>query len=125
MATVRITVTANDEPMQFLTMEDEHGLFEVVLFPQVYRRYRKLIGTLGPYVVTGRVEGRYDTVAVTAERIDVAGPGFPREDRQTSADRPAGEPSRPSVTSLPLRQPSSSPRPASSPIPSLLQPSPS
>ncbi len=69
LATSRVTVTAREEPMEFLTMEDEHGLFEVVLFPAVYRRYRKLVATLGPYEVEGRVEGRYDVVAINAERI--------------------------------------------------------
>jgi hypothetical protein len=40
-----------------------------VLFPQVFRRCRQLIGTLGPYEVTGKVEERYDSVAITAESI--------------------------------------------------------
>jgi len=69
MATVRIAVTAKDEPMEFLTMEDEHGIFEVVLFPDVFRRFRSLVGTLGPYEVVGKVESRYGAVALTADRI--------------------------------------------------------
>lgn len=69
MATSRLTVTAREEPMEFLTLEDEHGLFEVVLFPRTFLRYRSLIGTLGPYEVEGRVEGRHDVIAVNAERI--------------------------------------------------------
>jgi error-prone DNA polymerase len=55
--------------MEFLTLEDEHGLFEAVLFPQVFRRCRSLIGTLGPYEVAGKVEERYGAVAITAESI--------------------------------------------------------
>jgi hypothetical protein len=50
-------------------MEDEHGLFEVVLFPPVFRRCRAYIGTLGPYEVVGRVESRYDVTAITAESV--------------------------------------------------------
>jgi DNA polymerase III alpha subunit len=69
MATTRITETAKSEPMEFLTMEDEHGLFEVVLFPQVFRRCRQFIGTLGPYEVVGKVDCRYDSLAITAESI--------------------------------------------------------
>jgi len=69
MATSRLTETAKSEPMEFLTLEDEYGLFEVVLFPQVFRRCRQFIGTLGPYEVTGKVESRYDSVAITAETI--------------------------------------------------------
>ena len=69
MATARIAETAKSEPMEFLTMEDEHGLFEVVLFPQVYRRCRGLIGTLGPYEVAGKVESRHGAITVAAESI--------------------------------------------------------
>jgi len=69
MATSRIAETAKSEPMEFLTMEDEHGLFEVVLFPQVFRRCRAYIGTLGPYEVVGKVETRYDVTVVTAESV--------------------------------------------------------
>jgi DNA polymerase-3 subunit alpha/error-prone DNA polymerase len=69
MATARIAMTAREEPMEFVTLEDEHGLFEAVLFPQTFRRYRSLVGTLGPYEVTGKVESRYDALAITVERI--------------------------------------------------------
>lgn len=73
MATSRFTETAKSEPMEFITMEDEQGLFEVVLFPQVFRQCRQFIGTLGPYEVTGKVEERYDSVAITAESLRTLG----------------------------------------------------
>jgi DNA polymerase III alpha subunit len=88
MATSRIAETARAEPMEFLTMEDQHGLFEVVLFPQVFRRCRAYIGTLGPYEVVGKVESRYDVTAVTAESvrpisgIDAAARPLPRKPRE-------------------------------------------
>jgi DNA polymerase III alpha subunit len=69
MATSRIAVTAREEPMEFVTLEDEHGLFEAVLFPPVFRQCRKYLGTIGPYEVVGKVESRYDAVALTVERI--------------------------------------------------------
>jgi DNA polymerase III alpha subunit len=69
MATSRIAETFKSEPMEFVTMEDEHGLFEVVLFPPVFRRCRAYIGTLGPYEVVGKVESRYDVTAITAESV--------------------------------------------------------
>jgi DNA polymerase III alpha subunit len=69
MATARITVTAAAEPMEFLTMEDEHGIFEAVLFPAVYARCRRYIGTIGPYEVVGRVEERYGAAAIRAESV--------------------------------------------------------
>jgi DNA polymerase III alpha subunit len=69
MATARITVTAAAEPMEFLTMEDEHGIFEAVLFPAVYARCRRYIGTIGPYEIVGRVEERYGAAAIRAESV--------------------------------------------------------
>ena len=69
MATARITVTAAAEPMEFLTMEDEHGIFEAVLFPAVYARCRRYIGTIGPYEIAGRVEERYGASAIRAESV--------------------------------------------------------
>ena len=69
MATARITETLGLEPMEFLTLEDEHGLFEAVLFPAAFRRFSRLVGTLGPYVVEGRVEDRHGAVTISADRI--------------------------------------------------------
>ena len=92
MATSRIAETSKAEPMEFLTMEDEHGLFEVVLFPQVFRRCRAYIGTLGPYEVVGKVETRYDVTVVTAESvrpisgIDAASRPLPRKPREGKED---------------------------------------
>ena len=37
IATSRIAMTAKEEPMGFVTLEDEHGLFGAALFPQVFR----------------------------------------------------------------------------------------
>ncbi len=73
MATARVAMTARQEAMQFLTLEDEHGLFEVACFPKVFQRYRSLAGTLGPYLVEGRVEERYDAITLNAERLSLTG----------------------------------------------------
>lgn len=70
LATGRGARTARGEPMAFLTLEDEAGLFEAVMFPAAYRRFRRAVGTLGPYVVTGRVEVRHDAAAVAVERLE-------------------------------------------------------
>ncbi len=69
MDTARITETLRMEPMEFLTLEDEYGLFEAALFPAAFRRCSMLIGTLGPYLVEGRVEDRYGAITISADRI--------------------------------------------------------
>ncbi|MBI4564948.1 MAG: DNA polymerase III subunit alpha [Planctomycetes bacterium] len=61
--------TTRSGPMQFLTLEDEEGVFEVTVFPAAYRRCAEVVRGAGPYLVTGRVEDRYGAVAVNAERV--------------------------------------------------------
>jgi DNA polymerase-3 subunit alpha/error-prone DNA polymerase len=69
LATGRAARTARGEPMAFLTFEDEEGLFEAVLFPAAFR-LRRVLGTPGPYVVTGTVQVRHDAVAVLVDRLE-------------------------------------------------------
>ena len=58
------------ELMQFLTFDDEDGVFEVVLFPDVYRKSRFLLDGPGPYLVEGRVESQHGAIAVRAFRLE-------------------------------------------------------
>jgi DNA polymerase III alpha subunit len=48
--------TKNYRNMMFLTLEDQRGLFEAVLFPDVYDRYGGLVYETRTFQVTGRVE---------------------------------------------------------------------
>ena len=66
----RGTNTVNGKLMQFITLEDETGLFEITLFPETYRRSRRLLSDLGPYRVHGVPQLRYDSLSVTAHHLD-------------------------------------------------------
>lgn len=60
--------------MKFLSLEDISGVFEAVLFPRVYQRYGNLLGTQGPYLVTGEVKEEDNHCSLVVEslrRIDV------------------------------------------------------
>ena len=48
--------TKNYRNMMFLTLEDQRGLFEAVLFPDTYDRYGSLVYQTRTFKVTGRVE---------------------------------------------------------------------
>lgn len=48
--------TKSGEIMKFLSLEDLTGTFEAVIFPKVYYRVAELTLSLGPYLVTGRVD---------------------------------------------------------------------
>jgi DNA polymerase III alpha subunit len=60
--------------MLFLTLDDEHGLFEVTVFPAGARELPRNFDAYGPYLVTGRVERQYDSIGIAAERVVVFAP---------------------------------------------------
>jgi DNA polymerase III alpha subunit len=55
--------------MRFLTLEDESGLAEVVVFPDVYERDGAQLASFGALVVTGTVENQLGACTLHAERI--------------------------------------------------------
>jgi DNA polymerase III alpha subunit len=44
--------------VQFITLEDEHGLVEARLAPEEWKRFHPLLATPGPYLLRGRVQRR-------------------------------------------------------------------
>jgi error-prone DNA polymerase len=62
--------TAKDEPMQFATFDDGHGLIETVLFPEVYRTRGHVLFDQGPFILRGKVEEEFGAVTVTVTQLD-------------------------------------------------------
>ena len=56
VVTYRHVGTKNYRNMMFVTLEDQHGVYEVVLFPDAYDRYGGLVFETRSMRVTGRVE---------------------------------------------------------------------
>ena len=48
-----------------MTFEDQTGLYDATLFPNIYRQYCHLLAMNQAYAVTGRVEEQFSTVALT------------------------------------------------------------
>ena len=72
VASGKETVTRNgvrSAPMLFLSFEDEFSLYETVLFPPVFRRYRRLIDGGGVFLLSGTVEQDMGASSVTVRRI--------------------------------------------------------
>ena len=69
LAASRRVRTAHGEWMRFLTLEDESGLAEVVVFPPVYRRDGHHLSGDGTLCVTGTVEDHLGACTLHAERI--------------------------------------------------------
>jgi DNA polymerase III alpha subunit len=63
--------TEKSGAMMFLSLDDLTGPFEVVIFPDCYRRYGALALSEGPFIVTGRVTGEYGVFTVICERIEL------------------------------------------------------
>lgn len=61
--------TKNDEPMQFLTFEDETGLVETTFFPEAFRRFHMGLDWQRPYILEGLVEENFGAVTLTVERV--------------------------------------------------------
>jgi len=68
VATARHAPTKRGENMQFVTLEDAEGLFEVTLFPGTCPPVAYL--SIGPYLVEGIVEDQYGVITITAMRIE-------------------------------------------------------
>ncbi len=63
--------TARGDPMGFLTLEDETGIAEVVLFPEAWRRAIATLFREGPVQVDGVVEEQRGAVTITGDRVRV------------------------------------------------------
>jgi len=57
--------------MAFLSLEDETGLYETVIFPDVYDRYNKLLFDQQPLLVYGRVMIDEGAVSLEVSRIEL------------------------------------------------------
>jgi error-prone DNA polymerase len=54
--------------VHFVTLEDEHGLMDVIVRPDVYERYRRVLHQAGLLLVEGVVQRRDGVINVVAGR---------------------------------------------------------
>jgi DNA polymerase III alpha subunit len=66
VATARFAPTKTGQHVQFVTLEDEWGFIDVVLFAGTFSQVTYL--GMGPYIVHGIVEEQHDVITVTATR---------------------------------------------------------
>ncbi len=59
--------TKKGDIMKFLSLEDLTGTFEAVIFPNVYYHVAELTLSMGPYLVTGRIDENDSTNIVTED----------------------------------------------------------
>jgi DNA polymerase-3 subunit alpha/error-prone DNA polymerase len=68
LITGKIVGTKSGAPMEFLTFEDETGLVECTLFPQVYAQSCHLLANRGPLLLEGYLEEEFGARTLTVER---------------------------------------------------------
>jgi DNA-directed DNA polymerase III PolC len=66
--------------MKFMTLEDLTGIYDTVLFPDIYERVASQTLSVGPFCLEGVVDGRYNTVNVS--RIELIHAVHPQYDVQ-------------------------------------------
>ncbi len=69
LITEKIVSTKKGEPMEFMTLEDQTGMYDATVFPATYRQYCHLLATNQAYVVLGLVEEQFSTVNVTVKEL--------------------------------------------------------
>jgi DNA-directed DNA polymerase III PolC len=71
VVTFRHVGTKNYRNMMFVTLEDQRGIYEVILFPEAYDKYGGLVYETRAMRVTGRVEEGGQVRADSLERLRV------------------------------------------------------
>ncbi len=61
--------TRTGQNMRFISFEDPSGVFETVLFPDLYERYCHLLGGSRPYLLRGTVEEEFQAITLTIHAI--------------------------------------------------------
>ncbi len=98
LVTGKEVATKGREPMIFVSFEDEHSIFETVLFPDAFRRYYPLLDDGWAFLVHGRVDEDFGALSIGVERLVKVsrdrGPGRARRrrwaTRQAVSWRPSG-----------------------------------
>ncbi|MCZ6820795.1 MAG: DNA polymerase III subunit alpha [Calditrichaeota bacterium] len=68
--TSRLQETVTGKYMKFISLEDKHGICEVIFFPEAYAKYADILRGHGPFTVVGKVQSRIKGEAnLIAERV--------------------------------------------------------
>jgi DNA polymerase III alpha subunit len=70
LTTAKPVHTVKDEPMEFATFDDGHGLIEAVLFPRIYHERGHVLFDQGPFIFRGKVEEEFGAITLTITHLD-------------------------------------------------------
>jgi DNA polymerase-3 subunit alpha/error-prone DNA polymerase len=69
LITGKVVSTKTNEPMEFLTFEDETGIVETTFFPKAYDRFCHLMDSGRPFLLKGRVEENWGAITLTVDQV--------------------------------------------------------
>ena len=61
--------TRRREPMIFVSFEDEHSIYETVLFPRAFREFHPVLDGGGVFLLSGRVQDDLGALGVHVDRV--------------------------------------------------------
>ena len=69
LITRKLTSTKKEEPMEFVTFEDETDIYECVMFPDVFTEFSDLLNWETLFIVQGKVEQAFGVYTITIEKL--------------------------------------------------------
>ena len=73
VAAYRCAVTKKKEYMKFVSIMDETGILECVLFPEVYKKFGKETRDCGLLSVFGTIQNDYDKITLIVKSVEKIG----------------------------------------------------
>jgi len=70
LITGKVVHTKDDEPMEFISFEDTTAIYETVFFPEVYRKFCRMLSNARPYMLRGLVEEDFGAISLTVKHIE-------------------------------------------------------
>jgi error-prone DNA polymerase len=67
--TGKMTVTKNEEPMEFVSFEDTTAIYEATFFPRTYARFCHMLNRQRPYLLRGKVEEDFGAVQLVVDDV--------------------------------------------------------
>jgi DNA polymerase-3 subunit alpha/error-prone DNA polymerase len=69
LITGKVVYTKHDEAMEFMSFEDETGIYETTFFPQSFRRNAPRLNARQPFLLTGEVADELGAISLNVELV--------------------------------------------------------
>jgi DNA polymerase-3 subunit alpha/error-prone DNA polymerase len=57
--------------MDFISFEDETTLYDVVIFPEVHKKYQHLLGVMSPLIIKGTVKQEVEALIIEVSMMQL------------------------------------------------------